>query len=47
MAKGLAKVREIAGNQVSVVADCGTGTGFVTTQAAEYGFAFFSQRFKF
>jgi len=36
MAKGLTKARAIAGNQVSVVADCGTGTGFVTKQAAEY-----------
>jgi ubiquinone/menaquinone biosynthesis C-methylase UbiE len=36
MAKGLAKAREITENQVSVVADCGTGTGFVTRQAAKY-----------
>lgn len=34
MARGLAKAVEIAGDRVSVVVDCGTGTGFVTRQAA-------------
>lgn len=36
MAEGLSKVREIAGDRISVIVDCGTGTGFVTKQAAEY-----------
>jgi len=35
MAQGLANAKEIAGNKISVVVDCGTGTGFVTKQAAE------------
>ena len=35
MAKGLAKVKKIAGDKISVVVDCGTGTGFVTKQASE------------
>ncbi len=35
MAEGLAKAKEIAGDKISVVVDCGTGTGFVTKQAAE------------
>lgn len=35
MAEGLAKAKEISGNKISVVVDCGTGTGFVTKQAAE------------
>jgi SAM-dependent methyltransferase len=35
MAKGLAKVKEISGDKISVVVDCGTGTGFVTKQAFE------------
>jgi ubiquinone/menaquinone biosynthesis C-methylase UbiE/uncharacterized protein YbaR (Trm112 family) len=35
MAKGLAKAKEIAGNTISVIVDCGTGTGFVTKQAVE------------
>lgn len=35
MAAGLKKVQEIAGNNISAIADCGTGTGFVTKQAAE------------
>jgi SAM-dependent methyltransferase len=35
MAEGLSKAKEIAGGNISVVADCGTGTGFVTRQAAE------------
>lgn len=35
MAEGLRKTKEIAGNDISVVADCGTGTGYVTRQAAE------------
>jgi ubiquinone/menaquinone biosynthesis C-methylase UbiE len=35
MAKGLAKVMEITGDTVSVIVDCGTGTGFVTKQAAK------------
>jgi len=34
MACGLAKAKEIAGDNISVVADCGTGTGFVTRHAA-------------
>lgn len=33
--KGLAKVKEVPGDKISVVVDCGTGTGFVTRQAAE------------
>jgi SAM-dependent methyltransferase len=36
MAKGLSKAKEIAGDNISVILDCGTGTGFVTRQAAEY-----------
>jgi SAM-dependent methyltransferase len=36
MAQGLSKVNEIAGDKISVIVDCGTGTGFVTKQAAEY-----------
>lgn len=36
MAEGLAKVKETADGGVSLVVDCGTGTGFVTRQAAEY-----------
>ena len=35
MAQGLAKAQELAGDKISVIADCGTGTGFVTRQAAE------------
>ena len=35
MAEGLAKVKEILQDRVNVVADCGTGTGFVTKQASE------------
>ncbi len=35
MARGLRKAKEIAGDNISVVVDCGTGTGFVTKQAAE------------
>jgi ubiquinone/menaquinone biosynthesis C-methylase UbiE len=35
MAAGLAKAKALAGDQISVIADCGTGTGFVTRQAAE------------
>lgn len=35
MAEGLARAKKIAGDGISVVADCGTGTGFVTIQAAE------------
>ena len=34
MAAGLSKVREITAAQVSLIVDCGTGTGFVTKQAA-------------
>lgn len=34
MAEGLAKVREMNRAKVSVIVDCGTGTGFVTKQAA-------------
>ena len=36
MDAGLAKAKEIAGDNISVIADCGTGTGFVTRQAAEF-----------
>jgi ubiquinone/menaquinone biosynthesis C-methylase UbiE len=35
LAEGLKRAKEILGNKVSVVLDCGTGTGFVTKQAAE------------
>ncbi len=35
MEQGLAKAKEMAGDSVSVIADCGTGTGFVTKQAAD------------
>ena len=35
MAEGLAKAKEIAKEKISVIVDCGTGTGFVTKQAAE------------
>jgi len=35
MAEGLTRVKKIAGDNISLVADCGTGTGFVTKQAAE------------
>ena len=35
MAQGLARAKDIVGDGISVVADCGTGTGFVTRQAAE------------
>ena len=35
MARGLSKVKEIAGDKVSVIVDCGTGTGFVTAQASK------------
>ena len=35
MAEGLAKAKELAGKNISVVVDCGTGTGFVTKQANE------------
>lgn len=35
MAEGLAKAKEMARDKISVVADCGTGTGFVTKQAGE------------
>lgn len=36
MAEGLSKVKDIAGDNISLIVDCGTGTGFVTKQAAEY-----------
>jgi len=36
MADGLAKAKEIAGDGISVILDCGTGTGFVTKQASTY-----------
>lgn len=36
MAEGLSKAKQIAGDSISVIVDCGTGTGFVTKQAAEY-----------
>jgi SAM-dependent methyltransferase len=35
MAEGLRKAKEIAGDNISIVADCGTGTGYVTRQAAK------------
>jgi ubiquinone/menaquinone biosynthesis C-methylase UbiE len=36
MAEGLSKVKELAGDKIFKIVDCGTGTGFVTKQAAEY-----------
>ena len=36
MAEGLSKVKDMAGDNISIIVDCGTGTGFVTKQAAEY-----------
>ena len=36
MAEALSRVKQIAGDQISVIVDCGTGTGFVTNQATEY-----------
>lgn len=36
MAEGLSKAKDLAGHNISVIVDCGTGTGFVTKQAAEY-----------
>ncbi len=35
MSEGLEKAKAIAGDKISIVADCGTGTGFVTRHAAE------------
>ncbi len=35
MAEGLAKAKSLAGSRIFLIADCGTGTGFVTRQAAE------------
>jgi len=35
MAEGLKNAKAIAGHRISIVADCGTGTGYVTNQAAE------------
>lgn len=35
LAEGIAKAKEISGDNIGIVADCGTGTGFVTRQAAE------------
>jgi SAM-dependent methyltransferase len=35
MAEGLKRAKEILGDKVSVVLDCGTGTGFVTKQATK------------
>ena len=35
MAQGLSKAKDLAGDNISVIVDCGTGTGFVTKQAAE------------
>ena len=35
MAEGLKKAKAISGDRISVVVDCGTGTGWVTNQAAE------------
>jgi len=35
MVKGLTKAKETAGDTISVIVDCGTGTGFVTKQAAQ------------
>ena len=34
MEQGLLKAQEMAGDTISVIMDCGTGTGFVTKQAA-------------
>ena len=36
MADGLAKAKKIAGDGISVILDCGTGTGFVTKQTSTY-----------
>ena len=35
MAEGLKKAKAISRHGISIIADCGTGTGFVTRQAAE------------
>jgi ubiquinone/menaquinone biosynthesis C-methylase UbiE len=35
MEQGLVKAKDMANDNISVVVDCGTGTGFVTKQAAE------------
>ena len=35
MEQGLAKAQEMVGDSISVIVDCGTGTGFVTKQASE------------
>jgi len=35
MAQGLKRADNLAGDSIAVIADCGTGTGFVTRQAAE------------
>ncbi len=35
MDEGLKHAKEIAGDGITVIADCGTGTGFVTRQAVE------------
>ena len=36
MAEGLGRAERIAGRQISVVADCGTGTGYAAGQAAAH-----------
>jgi hypothetical protein len=35
MEQGLVKAKEMAEDDISVIVDCGTGTGFVTKQAAD------------
>jgi hypothetical protein len=37
MAEGLLKAKSMAGAPISVVADCGTGTGFVTRVSPMFG----------
>ena len=36
MAQGIAKAKEMGGDSISIVVDSGTGTGYVTRQAAKY-----------
>jgi len=34
MAEGLSKAKDLAGHNISVIVDCGTGTGFATKQVS-------------